>query len=60
MNDLGIDVEGRDLDNFAFDSSYGKKARANTVSETDLEDADDNSVIPLSDIEETDSETEQD
>ena len=60
MNDLGIDVEGRDLDSFAFDSSFGKKLRANTVSETDLEDPDDNSVVPLSYTEETDSETEQD
>jgi hypothetical protein len=40
MNDLGIELDGRDTINFQFDPSYGKTIRNRTISEIEFEERD--------------------
>jgi hypothetical protein len=40
MNDLGIELDGRDTINFLFDPSYGKTIRNRTISEIEFEERD--------------------
>ncbi len=40
MNDLGIILDGGDKNNFAFDRSYGRRLKQNKITETELQDED--------------------
>ena len=44
MNDLGIYLTGSDVDNFAFDRSYGKRIRSNKIPDSDLQDENEEDV----------------
>lgn len=40
MNDLGVELTGKDLVNFSFSSKYGNQIRSNTICQDDLKDDD--------------------